>query len=267
MSNPAIHSSHLVLTLHGQETCAVKKIPQANSVLVIKMKEAAKTLTQAEPNQKDAMLLIDLTSKDDWKSRCLREIDYTTLLVDVMPKLGLPNFILLEREFVALSRTEQKTRVKELCEAVEGVRREMTTFNVVTVKMKYPFTRKKNKRVETTAGRNAEGLSSIALMHKHKLPPGFRLIVIKGTEGIKTYLKFEQKRATQIFKDNSTRDTSTDWLEKMIEQVRALGPALGIGQTEFYETSPSSPNWHSGSESVFQNPKKIDDKPNDFYSF
>lgn len=267
MLNPSINSCHLVLTLRP-ETCAVKKVPQKDSTLVIKIKESTQALALAEPTPNDAMLLIDLTSKDYWRNRCLREIDYATLLTDVMPKLGIPNYVLLDREFVALSRQEQKTRLKELCEAVEGVMQEMKTFDTVTLTFErcHHFYPNKTTTVNRTVLRNAEGLSTIALMHKHKLPTGFRLSVIKGTDGVRTCLKFEDKIVIKIFADSSTKETTlTDWLDKMAKNLQSSGPRLGIGKIEFYQSTPSSPNWHSESKSVFQNPKTIVDKPNAFY--
>jgi hypothetical protein len=278
MSNPSIISSHLVIVPRNAEPCAVKKVEreEQSSVLVLRINEAAKTLSRAEPDSRDVTLLIDLTSKEYWRSRCLREIDFTTLLMDVMPKLGIPNCILLDPKFVAFPHSEKKTRLKELCEAVGTVKQVMMTFKTVNVMVKRrdPFARdnsslfrksrmfdqqKLNDKVMVP--RTDEGLSVIALMHKHKLPPGFRLNIFKGTDGIKVDLRLEKQRVIKLFADTTTNTSSTDWPEKMIEQLRALGPALGIGQTEFYLSTPSSMNWPHGEESVFSDPKTINNEP------
>ena len=186
--------------------------------------------------------------------KAVAEIDYSILLSDVMPRLGIPNFVLLDKNFVALPRSEQKTRVKELCESVGEVRNQMTTFKYI-----------KGVKLGHGTCLNSEGLSIEALMKKHRLPPGFRLKAVCGTDGIskdeKTCLCNLSVKEPQILllarKKFSTGKDLTDLFDEMVNGISALGASLKIGKVLFYSDDPSSMNWPMLEESFFPDPKTI----------
>jgi hypothetical protein len=252
MSVPNCYTpSHLVIQLHDPKvSCAVKQVEKKGDspALVLRIKETTDSLRRAEPSSKDVCMLIDLSTKEFWESRYLREIDYSTLLSDVMPKLDIPNFILLDRNFVAMQRSEQKTRLKELCEAVGAVRQEMLKFNFIP-----------GKKLGWAKLLTDKNMSTIELMHEHKLPPGFRLTVIKGTDGMKFSLNIEKPWVLKLFSDFDGSKNNT--IDTLVERIQALGPAHKIGRVQYYQSTPSSSNWplDEDEQSIFPDPKTINE--------
>ncbi len=106
---------HLVLRLDPVSSTA--RVPAGALVLRLKpaeqeVRREIQSLSTLETSRQQIGMVIDLSTKEQWKHHYMREMDYSTLLAEVMPKLNLPNAILLDPEFIRLPRSDQKNTLK-----------------------------------------------------------------------------------------------------------------------------------------------------------
>lgn len=246
------NTSHLVLSL--SETKPSSSITKPHVTLQL---HPAQDETESEANALQSihgpliLRLMPVKKVDD-----LRQENFQTLVMEVMPQLKLPYIILEDTTFKALPEISQRNALKRLCDNVKACLVELQTLQETRLPKlelkkhsKYSFI--EHEYVSLKSGQLAfmdaefmtpEGLSMKAILKKHNIPPNFQAIIAVDPNG-KRVLDFSfklnpsmQKKLFGLFKNHiSKADILSDLMSVCVHN--------GFEKIKHGEAVNSDVNW------------------------